>query len=186
MISLLEVTVADVVSLTHALLKTEFHCKHEKKSLHIAWFRGFVLESCPLAGHLSSFTGPTGAQEPMGNVWSSSLLPSFSHWNCQPRAQGPLWQTESVGSQLRTQGWSTTRSLLVVSGGLWLSKPPCHQLQSNLVWAHNLQQTQRSVTSCSCTETQTPMCQKVEIYLFLVPELLIPGAAVTFGNYISQ
>lgn len=193
MISLLEVTVANVVSLAHALLKTEFHCKLRENNCTVPGFMTLPLRALHFQGISPALQDPLGTSSP----WEIFDLPAYFHLYSNgiaypeprgsPSDKQPLWaQVHTTHSWEILLPTSTTMNLSPVSGGLWLSKSPCHQLQSNLVWAHNLQQTQRSVTSCSCTETYTPICQKVEIYLLLVPELLIPGAAVTFGNHISQ
>lgn len=168
------------------------HCSKQNSTVNmrknnctLPAFMTLPLRAVHLQGISPALQDPLGTNSPWER-FDPLPVSIFFQWNCQPRAQGqPFWQTASVLTA-ENPGLRHHNEPPHCFGGLWLSKPPCHQLQSNLAWAHNLQQTQRSVTSCSCTETYTPMCQKVEIYLFLVPELLIPGAAVTFGNYISQ
>lgn len=169
------------------------HCSKQNSTVNmrknnctLTGFMTLPLRAVHLQGISPALQDPLGTNSPREIFDPPACFHPFSNGTTPPEPKGSPSDKQPPCSQLRTQGWSTTVNLPLVSGGLWLSKPPCHHLQSNLVWAHNLQQTQRSVTSCSCTETYTPMCRKVEIYLFLVPELLIPGAAVTFGNYISQ
>lgn len=176
------------------------HCSKQNSTVNmrennctLPGFMTLPLRALHLQGISPALQGPPGTNSPWKIVDLPACFHHFSYGIAHPEPKGSPSDKEPLWAQVHiTHSWeplfptSTTMNLPLVSQGLWWSKPPRHQLQSNLVWVHDLQQIQRSVTSCSCTETYTPMCQKAEIYLFLVPELLIPGVAVTFGNYIFQ
>lgn len=166
MISLLDVTAVNVVSLLQTL---SFHCKHKEKWLHVAHVH--ALESTPLAGHL---LGPTWDQQPKGKLCSSRPLPSFYLQHFLPSTQAPLTNSH-MGSithctkpraliSHRQQNQPPTSLLFLIK-----SNTSGSSLEVTLEQAHHLlPPIQRPDTSCSGRGTYTPMCWKTDIYLFFV------------------